>query len=78
MLLKEMMDAERNEGKTEGRSEAILVLLGVLGEVPDRMKTRVLEMKDEQVLDNWLILARKASSVKEFADACGICFKETL
>lgn len=80
MLLKEMLADEREEGLREGRSEglqegrfnglaeSILVLLSTLGEIPDDLKARVQAEKDVAILNCWIIAAKKASSVQEFAD----------
>ena len=58
----------RDQGKAEGKAEAVLQLLGDLGEIPDALRERILKEKDLQVLSKWLKAAAKARSISEFAD----------
>ena len=58
----------REEGKTEGRAESVLVLLSTLGEVPDDLRARIQAEKNMEILNGWIIAAKKASSIQEFAD----------
>ena len=80
MLLKEMLADEREEGRSqglqeglskgraEGKAESLLVFLSALGELPDELRDRILAEKDEEILNRWIIAAKKASSIQEFAN----------
>ena len=56
------------KGLTKGLAESVLLLLSTLGEIPDNLRDRVLAEKDEQVLNGWILAAKKACSIQEFAD----------
>lgn len=60
----------RTEGKAEGRTEgtaaAILVLLEDTGTVPEELRTRIMQMQDQQTLYRWLKLAARAESPEDF------------
>lgn len=56
----------RKEGRAEGRAYDVLELLETLGEVPEALKHQIQNQKDEKILTNWLLLASKAESVKDF------------
>lgn len=57
----------REEGKAEGKTESLLLLLSDLGEMPEELKDRVLSERDPTVLDSWLKASRQAESLEEFA-----------
>lgn len=67
---RKLREAERTEGKaevrTEGTAAAILVLLEDTGAVPEELKTRIMQMKDQQTLYRWLKLAARAESPEDF------------
>lgn len=54
------------KGKTAGLAEAVLDLLGGLGNIPAPLRERVTAQNDEPVLRAWLKLAAKAESMEEF------------
>ena len=56
----------REEGKAEGRAEAIIYLLESRGKVPEKLKLRILEEKDLDRLQQWLTFAAASGSVGEF------------
>ena len=60
------------EGKAEGKAESLLLLLSDLGEIPEKLKTRVLSEKDPALLDLWLVASRRAESLKQFIEKAGI------
>lgn len=59
---------EREQGKAEGKAEAILELLGELGDVSEELKTLICAQQDLEVLGHWLKLAARAENVQEFAE----------
>lgn len=59
---------DRNEGKQEGKAEAVLELLEDLGTVPQELKKIILEQSDLDVLRRWLKLAAKAETIEEFKE----------
>lgn len=65
-------NAARAEGKAEGKAEAVLQLLGELGEVPDVLKERIQKETDLQVLGKWLKIAARAESISEFEDEVSV------
>ncbi|MDE7352625.1 MAG: Rpn family recombination-promoting nuclease/putative transposase [Acetatifactor sp.] len=54
------------EGKAEGKAESLLLLLSDLGEASEQLKTRVLSEKDPAMLDRWLLVSRRAESLRQF------------
>ena len=54
--------------KAEGKAEAILELLGELGDVSEELKTLIFAQQDLEVLGHWLKLAARAENVQEFAE----------
>jgi len=68
--LKEWLEDERMEGKTEGKiegkAEIIVDLLTEYGDVPEELRNRIMEEKDEELLFKWTKTAVKAASVEEF------------
>ena len=59
-------DKGREEGRTIGKAESILDILQELGEVPEKLKDRILAQQDLSILEGWLKAAIKASSIEEF------------
>lgn len=55
------------DGKAEGKAEAILEILGELGKIPAALNRTVLEQQDLNILREWLKLAVRAETVEEFA-----------
>ena len=75
MLLEEMLQDEREagraqglaEGKAEGGAESVLDLLQELsGEVPEKLRERILAERDSEVLKHYLKMASLAGTVEEF------------
>ncbi|MDD3251180.1 MAG: hypothetical protein PHV18_01325 [Lachnospiraceae bacterium] len=56
------------DSKAEGKAEAILELLGFLGEVPMNLQNRIYQEKDTEILKRWLVLAARAETVGDFAE----------
>ena len=70
MLFKEMMEDERSAGRAEGRLQgvvsSILAILASTGNVPISLRELIANQKDEDILNQWLLIAATASSVEEF------------
>lgn len=57
---------EREQGRIEGKAEAVLLLLEEKGEVPVELQKKIMSEQEEDTLKNWLMLAAKIKSVDEF------------
>ncbi len=61
----------RDEGKAEGKAEAILHLLQNINtdkEVPQELVQRIKSEKEEETLNRWLLAAARAKSVEQFSE----------
>ena len=65
MIFQEMLREEYDEGKAEGKAEAVLNLLEELGEIYDDLRVRIISEKDLDVLKRWLKQAVKSESIDE-------------
>lgn len=65
-------DFVMRQGKAEGRAEDILLLLAVKGDISEELEGIIYNQKDLDVLNDWLIMAAGAGSVREFATQAGI------
>ena len=68
MIFQEMLREEYDEGKAEGKAEAVLNLLEELGEISDDLRVRIISEKDIDVLKRWLKQAVKSESIDEFIE----------
>ena len=68
MIFREMLREEYDEGKAEGKAEAVLNLLEELGEISDDLRVRIISEKDLDVLKRWLKQAVKSESIDEFIE----------
>ena len=68
MIFQEMLREEYDEGKAEGKAEAVLNLLEELGEISDDLRVRIISEKDLDVLKSWLKQAVKSESIDEFIE----------
>ena len=68
MIFHEMLREEYDEGKAEGKAEAVLNLLEELGEISDDLRVRIISEKDLDVLKRWLKQAVKSESIDEFIE----------
>ena len=57
----------RNEGRTDGLSDAVRDLLSDLGAIPENIAVQIDAEKDLDTLRRWLRAASKAKSIEEFA-----------
>ena len=64
--MKKVGDAHYKAGKTNGLAEAILTLLGDLGEIPDTLHSKIALETDEVSLQKWLKAAAKSESIEQF------------
>ncbi|MDE5819936.1 MAG: Rpn family recombination-promoting nuclease/putative transposase [Lachnospiraceae bacterium] len=62
----EIEERIRKEGRTEGLAEAVLNLLGRLGDIPSSIQEMINAQKEEETLCAWLNLAAEAKSIAEF------------
>ena len=56
----------RAESKAEGKSEDIIELLEDVGEVPNALRSQIMEQTDLVTLNRWLKLAAKTQSIEAF------------
>lgn len=68
MLLEELLEDERAEGKAEGIVEAILLLLNHMGTVPKELECRIKEEDDTDTLTGYLRLAVRSDSITCFLE----------
>lgn len=64
----EIEERIREEGRVEGLAEAVLNLLGRLGDIPSTMQEMINAQKEEETLRAWLNLAAEAKSISEFTE----------
>lgn len=69
MTIGEMLDASREDGKTEGekigRINSLIEILSDFGNIPDKIMKQFQEA-DEDTLKRWLKLATRTGSLVEF------------
>lgn len=53
---------------SRGKSEAILEILSEFGTVSNELKERILSIHDENILNEWIVLAAKVKSIDEFEE----------
>lgn len=58
----------KEDGKAEGKAEAVLEILAEYGEVPKDLKVEILSQTDLQKLSGWLKLAARAGGLEEFME----------
>jgi len=72
MIWREMLSDERNEGRKEGRVEVgietIFMLLESLGNIPEKLRERIMKEQDNNVLKQWIMLAAKSETIEEFIE----------
>lgn len=66
----------REEGRTEGKAEAVMELLEDIGGIPDPLRNLIMEQTDGKVLRKWLKAAARARSIEEFEELAGLVNKE--
>ena len=68
MTLGELLKDERDEGKAEGKAEAVLELLEDYGSIPETVRERIMSETNQDILRKWLRMAARVSSVKQFTE----------
>ena len=66
MTLQELIDEEREEARVEVLTTSILTLLTHKGTVTEKLRLKVTEEADFNVLKNWFDLAVESDSVEQF------------
>ena len=67
MLNKMLSDGEAR-GEARGRAKGILDLLGELGAVPEKLRERIMEEKNLEVLQVWFRQARHSETIGQFQE----------
>ena len=62
----------KTEGKMEGKRESLLTWLEAYGTVPDWVKKRILNTTSMPLLDDWVKIAARAASMKDFLERAGL------
>ena len=62
----------KTEGKMEGKRESLLTWLEAYGTVPDWVKKRILNTTSMPLLDDWVRIAARAASMKDFLERAGL------
>lgn len=75
-IRRQSMEKGRAEGRAEGKAEDILELLGEFGDVSDKLKEKILNQTDLEILSKWLRIVFKADSVEDFIKKAEIVYKE--
>ena len=74
--MKKLRNAEyengRMEGKAEGKAEALLLILGLRGDVPAWLKARIRGKTDPALLESWLMAAADTKTISGFLDKTGL------
>ncbi len=66
-VMQMLREEAREEGRLEGQIEFLLNTLRELGNIPDCLREKIQEETDTDVLNSWMKLAARASSLEEFA-----------
>ena len=72
MTGEDLLRWSRQEGEAKGKAESILVILSAKFEIQDALREKILCQRDVSVLDEWLVLAANASSIKDFISKSSI------
>lgn len=65
----EGMREGESKGESKGKQESIMIILGTKGAVTEKLRDRITNEEDNQVLCNYIVLASKVKSVEEFETA---------
>lgn len=68
MTFEELLRSREKAGIEQGKAEAVLLLLREHGPVPEQLAKEVLSQGNVEILEKWLKLAAKVSSIEEFAE----------
>ena len=71
-LLQDEFLAGETKGKAEGKAYSTIMVLNVLGDVPDELASKIRQVTDAGKQDELLKLAATSTSVEEFAKKAGL------
>ena len=71
-LYEEAKEKNRIEGRAEGQTHFLLLVLDLRGAVPDWLKERIRCEKDPRLLEDWMKAAADAVSVEDFLSRTGL------
>ena len=71
-LYEEAKEKNRTEGRAEGQTHFLLLVLDLRGAVPDWLKERIRCEKDPRLLEDWMKAAAYAVSVEDFLSRTGL------
>ena len=66
MIFEEMLREEKQEGRLEGRQEAVLEFLEELGDIPAELQEKIKNLENIEKLKMLLKLAVRADSIADF------------
>ncbi|MCM1056107.1 MAG: hypothetical protein NC517_00645, partial [Firmicutes bacterium] len=61
-------DYVREEGKVEGKAEAVLELLSSKGPISEELEQKIRRQQDMDILRSWLLAAAAVETVREFEE----------
>ena len=71
-LYEEAKEKNRTEGRAEGQTHFLLLVLDLRGAVPDWLKERIRCEKDPRLLEDWMKAAADSVSVENFLERTGL------
>lgn len=71
-LYEEAKEKNRTEGRAEGQTHFLLLVLDLRGAVPNWLKERIRCEKDPRLLEDWMKAAADAVSVEDFLSRTGL------
>ena len=72
MLFSELLQDEFLAGEAKGKAYSTIMVLNVLGDVPDELASKIRQVTDAGKQDALLKLAATSTSVEEFAKKAGL------
>ena len=72
MLFSELLQDEFLAGETKGKAYSTIMVLNVLGDVPEELASKIRQVTDADKQDELLKLAATSTSVEEFAKKAGL------
>ena len=74
MIFEEMLREEKQEGRLEGRQEAVLEFLEELGDIPAELQEKIKNLENIEKLKMLLKLAVRADSIADFEKEAELYF----
>lgn len=59
---------EKELSYEEGQTEALLIFLEALGDIPDRLRQKIIAERDTDKLKSWIRYSSQAHSIEEFEE----------